>query len=73
MPSDPLTVFATTYAQAVANGLPSGAAQLAAQTAMASALDQQNSRSPIVATPVQAVRSGRVTDQGPTMPPKRSR
>ncbi len=73
MPSDPLVVFRTTYAQMVANGLPTGAAQLAAQSAMQSALNQQNSRSPIVAAPVQAVRSGRVEDTGPTAPVKRSR
>lgn len=73
MPSDPLLVFRTTYAQAVANGLPTGAAQLAAQSAMDSALAQQNSRSAVVATPVQAVRSGRVEDTGPTSPVKRSR
>lgn len=73
MPSDPLAVFKTTYAQAVANGLTTGAAQLAAQTAMQSALAQQNSRSATVAVPVQNVRSGRVVDTGPTAPPKRSR
>lgn len=73
MASNPLTVFSMTYAQAVANGLPTGAAQLAAQSAMNSALAQQNSKSATVATPVQAVRSGRVTDEGPLMPVKRSR
>lgn len=73
MPSIPLTVFQTTYAQAVANGLPTGAAQLAAQTAMQSALDQQNSKPPTVAISYQSVTSGRTTDNGPTAPPKRSR
>ncbi len=73
MTSDPLKVFQTTYAQAVANGLPTGAAQLAAQTAMASATNQQNSRSATVAQPVQAVHGGRVTDGGPTMAAKRSK
>lgn len=73
MPSNPLTVFATTYAQLVANGLPTGAAQLGAQAAMNSALAQQNSKPPTVAVSYQPVRSGRVTDQGPTVPVKRSR
>lgn len=73
MPSNPLTVFKTTYDQAVANGLTTGAAQLAAQTAMQAVLDQQNSRAPTVAAPVQPVRSGRVNDAGPVMPAKRSR
>ena len=49
------------------------AAQLAAQTAMQSAIDQQNSRASVVAQPVQAVQGGRVTDGGPTMAPKRSK
>lgn len=73
MATDPLALFKITYNQAVANGLTTGAAQLAAQTAMQSALAQQNSRVSTVATPMQAVQSGRVTDDGPTMPPKRSR
>lgn len=73
MPSDPLTVFKNTYNQAVSNGLTTGAAQLAAQTAMQSVLDQQNSRSAVVAAPVQPVKSGRVTDTGPRTPPKRTR
>ncbi len=73
MPSDPLSVFQTTYTQAVANGLPTGAAQLAAQSAMEAVLTTQNGRQTTVATPVQAVRSGRSTDNGPTVPPRRSR
>ncbi len=73
MPSDPLTVFQTTYAKGVAAGLTTGAAQLAAQIAMQSALDQQNSRSATIATPFQLVQSGRVTDPGPTMPAKKNR
>ena len=73
MASNPLTVYQTTYNQAVANGLPTGAAQLAAQTAMQSVLSQQNSKPPTVAQPVQAVRGGRIIDTGPTAPPKRSR
>ena len=73
MASVPLTTYQTTYAQAIANGLPSGAAQLAAQTAMQSVLNQQNSRPPTIATSFQPVQSGRTTDRGPTMPPKRSR
>lgn len=73
MPSDPLTVFQTTYTQAVANGLPTGAAQLAAQAAMDAVLAQQNARQTTVATSVQAVRSGRTIDNGPTAMPKRSR
>ena len=73
MPSNPLTVFQTTYAQAVANGLPTGAAQLAAQAAMQSAIDQQNSRSATVAQPVQAVHGGRITDGGPALAAKRSK
>lgn len=73
MPSNPLTVFQTAYAQLVANGMSTGAAQLGAQAAMQSALDQQNSRPPTVATSYQPVKSGRVSDPGPTMPPKRSR
>lgn len=73
MASDPLTIFKTTYDQGVANGLTTGAAQLAAQTAMQAAYNQQNSRSATVATPVQSIQSGRVTDPGPTMAPKRSR
>lgn len=73
MASDPLKVYQTTYNQAVANGLPTGAAQLAAQTAMQSVLQQQNSKSSTVATSVQPVQSGRIPDPGPTQPPKRSR
>ena len=73
MPSNPLLVYQTTYNQGVANGLTTGAAQLAAQTAMQSVLSQQNSKSATVATPVQAVRSGRVPDNGPTAPAKRTR
>lgn len=73
MPSNPLTVFQATYAQAIANGLPTGAAQLAAQVAMQSAADQQNSKPALMAQPVQAVHGGRVTDTGPSMTPKRSK
>ncbi len=73
MPSNPLTLFQQTYAQAVANGLPTGAAQLAAQTAMQAALAQQNSKPSTVATSYQVVTSGRTTDTGPTVPPKRSK
>lgn len=73
MPSNPLTVFQTTYAQLVANGMSTGAAQLGAQTAMQAALAAQNSKPPTVATSYQGVRSGRIVDPGPTAPPKRSR
>ena len=73
MPSDPLTVFQTTYTQAVAQGLPTGAAQLAAQSAMDAIIAKQNGRQVTVAAPVQSVASGRTTDSGPTQPPKRSR
>jgi len=73
MASDPLLVYQTTYTQAVANGLPTGAAQLAAQAAMQSVLDQQNSKVSTVAVSVQAVQSGRIPDPGPTKPAKRSR
>lgn len=74
MPSNPLTVFQTTYVQLVSNGMTTGAAQLGAQTAMQATLAQQNSRSSVVAQPVQAVQSGRVPDMGPTSPPpKRSK
>ena len=73
MPSNLLTVFREAYAQAVANGLPTGAAQLAAQTAMQSAATQQNSKPPTVAVSYQSVTSGRTTDKGPIVQPKRSK
>lgn len=73
MPSNPLTVFQTTYAQLVANGMTTGAAQLGAQAAMTAVLTQQNTKTATVANPVQPVRSGRIPDSGPAMLPKRSR
>ena len=73
MASNPITIFTTTYNQLLAQGIASGAAQLCAQTAMQAAMNLQNTRPTTVATSVQPVRSGRVNDTGPTMPPKRSR
>jgi hypothetical protein len=68
MATDCYKLFKTTYAQAVADGLPTAAAQLAAQTAMNSCLGKQNSTPSTVAQPLTGVSGTRVIDAGPVKP-----
>ena len=72
MPSNPLTVFQQTYAQALAAGLSTTVATAAAQAAMAGVLAQQNTRRSTVATPMNIITNDRLEDNGPTTPKKKS-
>ena len=68
MPTNCYTLYKTTYNQAIADGLPSGAAANAAQTAMASCLAQQTTKPSTVAAPISVISGGRILDSGPTKP-----